>query len=114
MKKKIYSIFIILIAISLLFSFSACSKKSPLVGRWFVEEGYAPDRYPESMMLNEDGTGIVDGGISILWYDENGVFKISSEYFNFRYKYSFSGEMLYLTRFSDNNTFETVLYRKIK
>ena len=69
---------------------------STLEGTWFPSDSdMSYYKYPESMTLKPDGSGIVDGFL-VAWSEENGIFTIYTVLGSLSFEYRFDGQTLYL------------------
>lgn len=91
---------IVIMTILLTFFFVACGSKSKLEGTWDCEQ--AVTGYPNSLTLNEDGTGVGDG-ISLSWHTEGDTLYVDGNYIDsYKYTYSVSGNALTLDGYQYN------------
>lgn len=69
---------------------------STLEGTWFPSDSdMSYYKYPESMTLKPDGSGIVDGFL-VAWSEENGIFTIYTMLGSLSFEYRFDGQTLFL------------------
>lgn len=73
---------------------SSCQSKNPLVGQWIVN-GTNTANLPDSMILNENGTG-ESNGFSINWYVKGNRIYFDMPFDSFNCEYSISGGILTL------------------
>lgn len=92
--KNIKKLYVLLIALTLCSFFISCGSGSKFVGNWICKEVHSG--YPDQMILNNDGTGIVDGA-SCSWRNEDGKLILSVGILgSYDYDYEFRGSKLYL------------------
>jgi uncharacterized protein (TIGR02145 family) len=92
------SIFNAVVAVStcfMLFNCAGGTKPSELAGQWEHASGATSEK-PENLELFKDGTGVVDGNISISWKIENKRFVVLSPMFVLSCNYKVSGYELTL------------------
>lgn len=95
---------LIVFAISTLL-LTGCSSKNKLTGTWVTDK--KTDGYPDTMVINKDGTGSADG-YNMNWYigDDHGtptvVFNLGV-FGNLEYFYEVSGSALELNRGGNKN-----------
>lgn len=83
---------------------------STLEGTWFPSDlDMSYYKYPESMTLKPDGSGIVDGFL-VAWSEENGIFTIYTVLGSLSFEYRFDGQTLYL----DDHPYLQKKIRKLK
>ena len=91
-RKKLLCMLLIL---GVVLVFTGC-KSNKLVGSWIPSDmSMSYFKYPESMTLKSEGTGIVDGFL-MNWEDDNGVINFYTAYGTISFAYRFEGQTLYL------------------
>lgn len=54
---------------------SSCNNNK-IIGAWVPENYYSNGIISEGLLLKEDGTGLVDEGVEITWWIQNGILYI--------------------------------------
>lgn len=100
-KQNLVKYFLIVMMTILLISFFvACGNENKLEGTWDCEQ--VVTGYPDSLTLNEDGTGVGDG-ISLSWHTEGDTLYVDGNYIDsYKYTYSVSGNILRLDGYQYN------------
>ncbi len=95
---KIKRVSVLLICICIVVALCSCKSSSKLCGNWVCDEVHSS--YPDQMIMNEDGTGTMDG-VSCSWSaNDDTITFVAGIYGSYSYKYSIKGYTLYLDEYS--------------
>lgn len=88
MSKKLVTIIALVVAFVLCIAlFSSCVSKPRIAGHWVLREiKGSSGRYPESITIRSDGTGLMDGA-NLSWYTDGHTLTLTTIYENRTFNY---------------------------